>query len=180
VERFGTCLRISIGHKRDGGHVQESPLSLPLSFSLLLCLCLSLVLVFGLALVFELVVGCFRSMLLAVFGSGLRLSSMDGPSFKVTTSSMACPRTTPGWACADHEVLELSVPKSYAVRSATNPFSLGHALVGHPQLVEHVATNLRGQVNRKRFIRRLVSSSHGGDLPQSVRVPLACHSKPWE
>jgi len=33
----------------------------------------------------------------------------------------------------------------------TNPFELGHALVGHPQLVEHVATNLRGQVSRKRL-----------------------------
>ena len=29
-----------------------------------------------------------------------------------------------------------------------------------------------------RLIRRLVSSSNGGHLPQSVRVPLACHSKP--
>ncbi len=27
---------------------------------------------------------------------------------------------------------------------------------------------------------RLLSSSHGGHLPRSVRVPLACPSKPWE
>jgi hypothetical protein len=32
----------------------------------------------------------------------------------------------------------------------------------------------------RRGFGRLVSSAHGGHLPRSVRVPLACHSKPWE
>jgi hypothetical protein len=42
------------------------------------------------------------------------------------------------------------------------------------------AHRTRAVVNQKGFIRRLLSSLHGRHLLQSVRVPLACHSKPWE
>jgi hypothetical protein len=72
------------------------------------------------------------------------------------------------------------VVTSGAVKSATNPFSLGYVMVGHPQRVEHVATNLRraGQPNRLHSKALVVIDA--GHLLQSAKVPLACHSKPWE
>jgi hypothetical protein len=74
----------------------------------------------------------------------------------------------------------LSVPTWRAVTSAMNLFSLGHVMIGHPQRVKQVATNLRraGPPNRLRSKALVVIDD--GHLLQSVRVPLVCHSKPWE